>query len=70
MEAYMYYQSAFMVEPQKNQDCLFFMGFCAIKMQKNDQALDLLNQFVKDNPGHENEKKAKLLLLGLQKAKP
>lgn len=69
MEAYMYYQSAFMVDTKANQDCLFYMAFCAIKLQKNDQALELLNQFLKDNVGHEYEKKAKLLLHGLQKSK-
>ncbi len=67
MEAYMYYQSAFMVDMKNSQDCLFYMGFCAIKMQKNDQARELLTQFVKDNAGHEFEKKAKLLLHGLEK---
>lgn len=69
MEAYMYYQSAFMVDMKNNQDCLFYMGFCAIKLQKNEQAVELLTQFLKDNPGHEYEKKAKLLLHGLQKTK-
>jgi tetratricopeptide (TPR) repeat protein len=69
MEAYMYYQSAFVVDFNNNQDCLFYMGFCAIKMQKPDQARDLLNQFIKANSGHEFEKKAKLLLHGLENSK-
>lgn len=69
MQAYMYYQSAFMVGMKENQDCLFYMAFCAIKMQKNEQAQELLTQFIKDNAGHDLEKKAKLLLHGLQKAK-
>ncbi len=69
MEAYMYYQSAFMVNTKENQDCLFYMAFCAIKLEKSDQAHELLTQFIKDNPGHECEKKAKLLLHGLDKAK-
>jgi len=67
MEAYMYYQSAFMAKMKDNPDCLFYMAFCAIKLQKNDEALNLLNHFLKDNPNHELEKKAKLLLNGLQK---
>ena len=69
MEAYMYYQAAFMVDSKGCQDCLFYMAFCAIKLEKSEQALPLLNQFLQDNPGHELEKKSKLLLKGIQKAK-
>lgn len=69
MEAYMYYQSAYMVSKTQHSDCLFYMAFCAIKLTNNDQAIELLNQFLKFNPGHELEKKAKLLLHGLQKTK-
>ncbi len=70
MDAYMYYQSAFMVDQKNSQDCLFYMGFCAIKMQKNKEAQEVLTHFIEKNPEHELEKKAKLLLHGLQKSKP
>lgn len=67
LEAYMHYQSAFIVDIKQQQDCLFFMGFCAIKIQKEQQAVELLTSFLENNPGHEFEKKAQVLLSGLKK---
>ncbi len=69
-DAYMYYQSAYMCDMKNSQDCLFYMGFCAIKLQEPDMAKDLLSKFIEKNPEHEFEKKARLLLQGLSKAKP
>jgi predicted Zn-dependent protease len=65
-EAFMHFQGAFLIDMQNNQDCLFYMAYCTIKMKKNDQAVKLLNQFMKDNPEHPLIKKAQLLLKGLQ----
>ena len=65
-EAYMQYQTVYMLDSENNQDCLFYMAFCAIKMEKPDIAKNLLEEFLSQNPEHEHEKKARLLLRGLE----
>ena len=70
LQAFVHYQTASFLDPKNNQDCFFFMAFCSLKLQENDRAKALFEQFLKGNPGHEFEKKAKLLLHGLQKTKP
>lgn len=65
-DAFYMYQSTYIVDTKTNYDCLFYLGFCGIKLGQKDEAKGLLNLFVDNYPDHELVKKAKLLLNGLK----
>lgn len=69
LEAYTYYQIAYEFDKEGQQDCLFYMAFCAIKQNMQNEAGKLLDEFITKNPSHEFTKKAKLLRHGIQKTK-
>ena len=64
-EALLCYQSAYILDKKTNSDCLFYMGYCALKLKKNKPALEFLTKFCETNPEHELVKKAKLFMNGL-----
>lgn len=66
-EAFFSYQTAYMLDRIKkhHSDTLFYMGFCAIKLGNVQNARDLLAEFLTTDPTPDLEKKAKLLLRGL-----
>jgi tetratricopeptide (TPR) repeat protein len=68
-EALLCYQSSYILDKKANSDCLFYMGYCALKLKKNEQALEFLTKFCETNPDHELVKKAKLFMNGLSQDK-
>jgi tetratricopeptide (TPR) repeat protein len=63
--AYTYYNGAYLLDAVNNYDCLFYMGFCALKDNKKELAAQHFNEFISKDPEHSLVKKAKLFLQAL-----
>lgn len=61
-EAYHAYHAVWRLNESGNEDCLFYMAYCAIKQKNYAEAITLLEQFLSKNTNKELERKANLLL--------
>lgn len=70
-EAFFSYQTAYVLDQPRKQhnDTLFYMGFCALKLGNAENARELLTEFLTKDPTPDLEKKAKLLIRGLDGGK-
>lgn len=61
-EASQLFQAVYILRPNENNDCLFYMAYCALKQSNRKEAVSLLETFLKRNSDKDLEKKAKILL--------
>lgn len=61
-EARQLYQIVYMTDINKHSDCLFYSGYCSIKLKDYANASLFLEDFLSKNKNQELDKKARLLL--------